>query len=160
MWRYVPVCVMPIPIQDSYRKRIKPVAGDLSKERFGLTPAEFQRLADSVDVIVHNGVLKTSPHTIEPIWVLVCPWSFCVFSRSLAWCTALAAVPCSDIPTCRCACALAAPLQEVKGHQCGGDKRDPSVGMHGVTQSENVSLDRCSLQMEVNVYIEGPSGVA
>jgi thioester reductase-like protein len=43
--------------QDSFRTRIIPVVGDLSQPLLGLTRADFDRLAQEIDVIYHNGAL-------------------------------------------------------------------------------------------------------
>jgi thioester reductase-like protein len=42
---------------DDYRERIVPLPGDLSKPSLGLSPEEFGRLADEVDLIYHNGAM-------------------------------------------------------------------------------------------------------
>lgn len=41
--------------QEVYRPRLIPVLGDLGLARFGLDEAAFDRLADTLDVIYHNG---------------------------------------------------------------------------------------------------------
>ncbi|MBN1489663.1 MAG: amino acid adenylation domain-containing protein, partial [Phycisphaerae bacterium] len=42
---------------DAFRSRIVPVAGDLSKPLLGLSADRFDALAETLDVIVHNGAL-------------------------------------------------------------------------------------------------------
>jgi L-aminoadipate-semialdehyde dehydrogenase len=42
---------------DSWRSRLECVVGDLEKSNFGIAPETWNRLADSVDVIIHNGAL-------------------------------------------------------------------------------------------------------
>lgn len=42
---------------DGLQDRVTPVTGDLAQERFGLSPAAFDALAKSVDVIYHNAAL-------------------------------------------------------------------------------------------------------
>ena len=37
--------------------RVIPIVGDLSKKRFGLSRAEFKRIAKNIDAIIHNGAL-------------------------------------------------------------------------------------------------------
>jgi amino acid adenylation domain-containing protein/thioester reductase-like protein len=41
--------------QDSFGSRIIPILGDLSQPRFGLTPSQFEELADRIDAIYHSG---------------------------------------------------------------------------------------------------------
>ena len=41
--------------QAAFRPRIVPVVGDLAQPRFGLSLAQFQQLAEQVDLIYHNG---------------------------------------------------------------------------------------------------------
>jgi len=43
---------------DSFNSRIIPVIGDLSQPLLGITVAEFQNLANRIDVIYHNGELN------------------------------------------------------------------------------------------------------
>jgi thioester reductase-like protein len=43
--------------EDDYRKRVIPIVGDLSQPLLGLSPARFEELAASMDVIYHNGAL-------------------------------------------------------------------------------------------------------
>jgi thioester reductase-like protein len=40
---------------EAFSSRVIPIAGDLSKPLFGLSPAEFQTLARTIDTIYHNG---------------------------------------------------------------------------------------------------------
>jgi L-aminoadipate-semialdehyde dehydrogenase len=42
---------------DQWTSRIEAVVGDLEKPNFGLSPDTWNRLADSVDVVIHNGAL-------------------------------------------------------------------------------------------------------
>lgn len=42
---------------DSWTSRIDAVTGDLESTNFGLAPDTWNRLADSVDVVIHNGAL-------------------------------------------------------------------------------------------------------
>lgn len=42
------------PLTEAEATRIVPVAGDLAAPSLGLSPLEFDRLADAVDVIIHN----------------------------------------------------------------------------------------------------------
>ncbi|HLO30244.1 MAG TPA: amino acid adenylation domain-containing protein [Anaerolineales bacterium] len=42
---------------EAYDDRIQPVLGDLGEPRFGLTEAEFGRLAHQIEVIYHNGAM-------------------------------------------------------------------------------------------------------
>jgi thioester reductase-like protein len=41
--------------KETFRSRIIPVVGDLSKRRFGLSEAQFSELAGQIDIIYHNG---------------------------------------------------------------------------------------------------------
>ncbi|KAF2116492.1 L-aminoadipate-semialdehyde dehydrogenase-like protein large subunit [Lophiotrema nucula] len=41
----------------SWASRLDPVVGDLEKSNFGLSPDAWNDLADSVDVVIHNGAL-------------------------------------------------------------------------------------------------------
>ncbi|CAN9159030.1 unnamed protein product [Alternaria alternata] len=43
--------------EDSWESRLEPLVGDLEKEYFGLEPNTWNKLADSVDVVIHNGAL-------------------------------------------------------------------------------------------------------
>jgi thioester reductase-like protein len=43
--------------EDVFRERILPVLGDLGESQLGLANADFERLADQVDVIYHNGAM-------------------------------------------------------------------------------------------------------
>lgn len=43
--------------KDSYESRIKVVLGDLSKPQFGLNNSEWNKLSETIDVIIHNGAL-------------------------------------------------------------------------------------------------------
>ncbi|AFY58519.1 amino acid adenylation enzyme/thioester reductase family protein,thioester reductase-like protein [Rivularia sp. PCC 7116] len=43
--------------QESFNDRIIPIVGDLSQPYLGLTKAEFQELADKLDIIYHNGAV-------------------------------------------------------------------------------------------------------
>jgi thioester reductase-like protein len=43
--------------------RIVPVAGDLSKPLFGLSPAAFEQLASTIDVVYHNGAMVHGLYT-------------------------------------------------------------------------------------------------
>jgi L-aminoadipate-semialdehyde dehydrogenase len=43
--------------EDSWESRLEPLVGDLQKPNFGLAPDTWNKLADSVDVVVHNGAL-------------------------------------------------------------------------------------------------------
>ncbi|KAF2257250.1 large subunit of L-aminoadipate-semialdehyde dehydrogenase [Trematosphaeria pertusa] len=42
---------------DSWTNRLEAVVGDLEKTNFGLSPDTWNKLADSVDVVIHNGAL-------------------------------------------------------------------------------------------------------
>jgi amino acid adenylation domain-containing protein/thioester reductase-like protein len=42
---------------DPYKNRIKPILGDLGKPQLGLSDADFERLANQLDVIYHNGAM-------------------------------------------------------------------------------------------------------
>jgi hypothetical protein len=42
---------------ESFAHRIKPVLGDLGEPRLGISEEEFERLADQMDVIYHNGAM-------------------------------------------------------------------------------------------------------
>ncbi|KAL1920377.1 uncharacterized protein VTP21DRAFT_754 [Calcarisporiella thermophila] len=42
---------------DAYHSRIEAVCGDLASEKLGVSDADWQRLAQEVDAIVHNGAL-------------------------------------------------------------------------------------------------------
>lgn len=42
---------------DSWTSRLEAVVGDLEKPNFGLSPDTWNALADSVDVVIHNGAL-------------------------------------------------------------------------------------------------------
>ncbi|KAF2745813.1 large subunit of L-aminoadipate-semialdehyde dehydrogenase [Sporormia fimetaria CBS 119925] len=42
---------------NSWTSRINAVVGDLEKPNFGLTPSTWNTLADTVDVVIHNGAL-------------------------------------------------------------------------------------------------------
>lgn len=42
---------------DSWTGRLETLTGDLGKQNFGLTADTWNRLADSVDVVIHNGAL-------------------------------------------------------------------------------------------------------
>lgn len=43
--------------EDSWTSRLEPLVGDLAKPNFGLAPDTWNKLADSVDVVIHNGAL-------------------------------------------------------------------------------------------------------
>ncbi|KAF2130856.1 large subunit of L-aminoadipate-semialdehyde dehydrogenase [Dothidotthia symphoricarpi CBS 119687] len=43
--------------EDSWTSRLEPLVGDLEKPDFGLAPDTWNKLADSVDVVIHNGAL-------------------------------------------------------------------------------------------------------
>jgi myxalamid-type nonribosomal peptide synthetase MxaA len=43
------------PLTEAEAMRIVPVAGDLAAPSLGLSPLEFDRLADAVDAVIHNG---------------------------------------------------------------------------------------------------------
>ncbi|OCK85757.1 L-aminoadipate-semialdehyde dehydrogenase-like protein large subunit [Lepidopterella palustris CBS 459.81] len=42
---------------DSWRSRLEYVTGDLEKPNFGLPPDTWNRLADEIDIVIHNGAL-------------------------------------------------------------------------------------------------------
>lgn len=46
-----------VPPTEEEARRIIPVAGDLAAPSLGLSPLEFDRLADTVDAVIHNGAL-------------------------------------------------------------------------------------------------------
>ena len=57
----------------SYRDRIIPIAGDLSRKMFGLSRKRYQELATRIDAICHNGAwthFAYSYETLKPINVL------------------------------------------------------------------------------------------
>ncbi|CAN5410555.1 hypothetical protein BH10CHL1_BH10CHL1_06680 [soil metagenome] len=56
--------------QEKFRSRIMPVIGDLAEPLFGLTPAEFQQLAEQVDTIYHNGAIV---NFVQPYSALKAP---------------------------------------------------------------------------------------
>lgn len=59
--------------EESFRSRIIPVPGDLSRPLLGLSPEEFRLLASKVDLIYHNGALVNFvyPYTLlKPVNVL------------------------------------------------------------------------------------------
>jgi myxalamid-type nonribosomal peptide synthetase MxaA len=43
------------PLTEAEATRIIPVAGDLAAPSLGLSPLEFDRLADAIDAVIHNG---------------------------------------------------------------------------------------------------------
>ena len=43
------------PMTEAEARRIIPVAGDLAATSLGLSPRQFDRLADAVDTVIHNG---------------------------------------------------------------------------------------------------------
>ncbi|KAL6705520.1 large subunit of alpha-aminoadipate reductase [Coniothyrium glycines] len=43
--------------EDSWESRVDPLVGDLEKPNFGLAVSTWNKLADSVDVVIHNGAL-------------------------------------------------------------------------------------------------------
>ena len=49
--------------KDEYADRLVPVPGDLAVPLLGIEPAEFERLANVIDVIVHNGAFV---HWLKP----------------------------------------------------------------------------------------------
>ncbi|KKC04100.1 thioester reductase domain-containing protein, partial [Mycobacterium nebraskense] len=49
------------------RERVRVVCGDLAEPQLGLGEAEFQRLAESVDAIVHNGALVNYVRTYDAL---------------------------------------------------------------------------------------------
>jgi putative pyridoxal-dependent aspartate 1-decarboxylase len=52
--------------QETYRHRLLPVIGDLSKPRLGLSEPQFSELSDKLDIIYHNGawVNHIYPYTV------------------------------------------------------------------------------------------------
>lgn len=53
--------------QEEWASRIEVVLGDLAKPQFGMDDSKYNQLAESVDVIVHNGALV---HWVYPYWQL------------------------------------------------------------------------------------------
>eukprot|EP01132_Coremiostelium_polycephalum_P005512 gene5512-6866_t len=46
-----------IPVPKNFEKIVEPIIGDLSIPNFGLTDSEFDSLANSIDLIIHNGAV-------------------------------------------------------------------------------------------------------
>jgi len=49
--------------KEEYAQRLVPVPGDLAQPLLGIDSADFERLAQTVDVIVHNGAFV---HWLKP----------------------------------------------------------------------------------------------
>jgi thioester reductase-like protein len=54
-------------LEAEVRARVRVVCGDLAQPRLGMDEATFQRLADSVDAIVHNGALVNYVRTYDAL---------------------------------------------------------------------------------------------
>lgn len=54
-------------LEAEVRKRVRVVCGDLAEPHLGLGAPEFQRLAEGVDVIVHNGALVNYVRTYDAL---------------------------------------------------------------------------------------------
>ena len=55
---------------EAWSERITPIVGDLAKPWLGLTPGQFERLADEVEVIYHNGAevnMVLPYHALRPV---------------------------------------------------------------------------------------------
>lgn len=53
--------------QEEFHSRIIPVIGDLAKPLFGLSPKQFQNLAQQIDVIYHSGALLNYVYPYEQL---------------------------------------------------------------------------------------------
>ncbi|MEB3984042.1 thioester reductase domain-containing protein [Mycobacterium sp. 663a-19] len=54
-------------LESEVRSRVRVICGDLAEPRLGVSAAEFQRLAESVDAIVHNGALVNYVRTYDAL---------------------------------------------------------------------------------------------
>jgi thioester reductase-like protein len=54
-------------LEDEVRARVRVICGDLAEPQLGIGEAAFQRLAESVDAIVHNGALVNYVRTYDAL---------------------------------------------------------------------------------------------